>query len=63
MQLGRTKLSHPGRRRRRLVGDCFTCGKKGHFADLLPSQTRLICSGGNTDGHDRECVSPPILSS
>uniref|UniRef100_A0A3P9BBG8 Chromo domain-containing protein n=1 Tax=Maylandia zebra TaxID=106582 RepID=A0A3P9BBG8_9CICH len=32
MQLGRTRFN---RRRRRLVGECFECGKRGHFADAL----------------------------
>uniref|UniRef100_A0A3B4G8L9 DUF4939 domain-containing protein n=1 Tax=Pundamilia nyererei TaxID=303518 RepID=A0A3B4G8L9_9CICH len=33
MQLGRTKFT---RSRRQLVGECFVCGKKGHFEDAYP---------------------------
>uniref|UniRef100_A0A3P9BL11 CCHC-type domain-containing protein n=1 Tax=Maylandia zebra TaxID=106582 RepID=A0A3P9BL11_9CICH len=38
MQLGGARLSSTDWRKRRQTGECFACGKKGHFADACPSR-------------------------
>lgn len=38
MQLGRARLSSTDWRKRRQTGECFACGRKGHFSDACPSR-------------------------
>ncbi|CAI5693199.1 unnamed protein product [Oreochromis niloticus] len=40
MQLGRARFNKPGWRKKRQMGECFACGKKGHFADSCPSRLK-----------------------
>lgn len=40
MQLGRAQFSPADQRRRPQVGECFSCGKRRHFADACPARQK-----------------------